>query len=652
VARRAGIGRVAVSVMLALAIGTAAQAVAPIASRAATTLGSSVAFHGRGYGHGVGMSQYGAGGRASAGQSRATILAHYYQGTTLATVSPTTPVRVLVLSNWTASASVPLTIRGNLGNWTIDGQTGTFPASAQLTAAPPPSGSTAWQLVVKSSTGTVLLNTTVTSGFRVRPSDSTTRIQLVTKPTYYDTYRGVLSVILGSTTATVINEVGLDDYLKGVVPAEMSSGWPTEALASQAIASRSYARYQLHPTSGSYDLYDDTRSQVYHGSLAEQSTTNAVVASTSGVILMSGTALVDSVFHSADGGATENNENVFTSSTGAIGTSYSYLRGSSDLDGNGKSYDVASPYETWHTATYTVSQLSTIFGADSRTAVGTLSALDLSHRGVSGRLIYVVLYGTGGSKQVSGTLFTSIFNTYKPSADPIMRSTWFDVADTTAPTVVAPASRVYAVTTLGGTTTVPVTTYWSATDPSGIASYTLERLLSGGAWTVQSLASATTTSVVQSLSFGSTYRYVVKATDGAGNTSSWVYGTYFSPQLSQETSSAIAYSGTWTSVATSYASGGTLKSSTAAGASATYTFSGASVAWVGYRGPNRGSASVYLDGVLRATVNLYAAAWYSKQIVYTANWGVNGTHTIKIVNLATSGHPQIDVDAFVRLVQS
>jgi len=226
------------------------------------------------------------------------------------------------------------------------------------------------------------------------------------------------------------------------------------------------------------------------------------------------------------------------------------------------------------------------------------------------------------------------------------------VADTTGPTVVAPASRVYAVTTLGGTTTVPVTTYWSATDPSGIASYTLERLLSGGAWTVQSLASATTTSVVQSLSFGSTYRYVVKATDGAGNTSSWVYGTYFSPQLSQETSSAIAYSGTWTSVATSYASGGTLKSSTAAGASATYTFSGASVAWVGYRGPNRGSASVYLDGVLRATVNLYAAAWYSKQIVYTANWGVNGTHTIKIVNLATSGHPQIDVDAFVRLVQS
>jgi len=226
------------------------------------------------------------------------------------------------------------------------------------------------------------------------------------------------------------------------------------------------------------------------------------------------------------------------------------------------------------------------------------------------------------------------------------------VTDGIASTVVAPASRVYAVTTLGGTTTVPVTTYWSATDPSGIASYTLERLLSGGAWTVQSLASATTTSVVQSLSFGSTYRYVVKATDGAGNTSSWVYGTYFSPQLSQETSSAIAYSGTWTSVATSYASGGTLKSSTAAGASATYTFSGASVAWVGYRGPNRGSASVYLDGVLRATVNLYAAAWYSKQIVYTANWGVNGTHTIKIVNLATSGHPQIDVDAFVRLVQS
>jgi stage II sporulation protein D len=654
--RRAGTGRLAVTVLLSVAIGTAAQAVAPIASRAATTLGSSVTFYGRGYGHGVGMSQYGAAGRATAGQSRATILAHYYQGTTLASISPTTPVRVLVLSNWTASASVPLTIRGNLGNWTIDGQTATFPASAQLTAAPPPSGSTAWQLVVKSSTGTVLLNITVTTGFRVRPADSTTRIQLVSKPTYYDTYRGVLRVILGSTTATVINEVGLDDYLKGVVPSEMSYGWPTEALASQAIASRSYATYQLHPSSGSYDLYDDTRSQVYHGSLGEQSTTNAVVASTSGVILKSGTALVDAVYHSGDGGATENNENVFTSSTGALGTPYSYLRGSSDLNGSGKSYDAASPYETWNTATYTVSQLSTIFGADSRTAVGTLSALDLSHRGVSGRLIYVILYGSGGSKQISGTLFTSIFNSHKPSADAAMRSTWFDVAavvtDSTPPTVSAPQSGPDFVTTLG-TTTVPIRTTWSATDPSGIASYNLQLQANGGSWSGVTLASATTTSIYQSLTFGTTYRYQVRATDAVGNTSAFVPGPTFKPSVTDQTSSAVkVVSGSWSTQSNSSAYGGSLIYTTTSGSSASFTFTGQSVAWVAYRGPDRGSASVYLDGVFYRTISEYASTYSARQILYAAHWGANGTHTIKIVNLATSGHPRVDVDAFVWLVVS
>ena len=61
-------------------------------------LGATVTFYGRGYGHGVGMSQYGARGRALAGQTAATILAHYYPGTTLGDDPATTPIRVLVLS--------------------------------------------------------------------------------------------------------------------------------------------------------------------------------------------------------------------------------------------------------------------------------------------------------------------------------------------------------------------------------------------------------------------------------------------------------------------------------------------------------------------------------------------------------------------------
>src|SRR5215216_3402291 len=69
-----------------------------------------VTFYGRGWGHGVGMSQHGARGRALAGQTSAQILAHYYAGTTLGTKDPKTTVRVLVLTGFAASASKPATI--------------------------------------------------------------------------------------------------------------------------------------------------------------------------------------------------------------------------------------------------------------------------------------------------------------------------------------------------------------------------------------------------------------------------------------------------------------------------------------------------------------------------------------------------------------
>src|SRR5439155_18199104 len=113
-------------------------------------------------------------------------------------------------------------------------------------------------------------------------------------------------------------------------------------------------------------------------------------------------------------------------------------------------------------------------------------------------------------------------------------------ADTTAPTEQAPVSRLYALATLGSTTS-PVRTYWSATDPCGVSAYTLERKVNGGSWYVQSLPSTTTTAIYQSLTFGATYRYVAKATDGAGNTSGWTYGASFEPLLSQQTSSAVTY---------------------------------------------------------------------------------------------------------------
>jgi stage II sporulation protein D len=226
-----------------------------------------------------------------------------------------------------------------------------------------------------------------------------------------------------------VNELGLDLYLRGVVPAEMPASWPAEALKAQAIAARSYAEEHVHPGSGAYDLFDDTRSQVYHGSLGETTATNTIVTATAGQVLKSGSSIINALYHSADGGATEDNENVFTSATGAlVAGPLSYLRGSSDRDPNGVSYDSASPHAIWHTASYTWAQLSVIFATDPLTNTGVLTSLDLSDKGVSGRPIKVVLHGSLGSKTVSAEIFREVFNSGSPAADPYMWSTLIDTA--------------------------------------------------------------------------------------------------------------------------------------------------------------------------------------------------------------------------------
>ena len=391
-----------------------------------TRLGETVQFRGTGYGHGVGLSQYGALGRATAGQTASEILGHYYQGTSLGSVDPNLPVRILVLSAWVPTETVPLRIVGRGGTWTMDGTSATFPADATLSVRWPLSGTSAWRFRVTATNGSVLHDGTSTSAIRVYPGTGA-RLELPTKPTAYDEYRGVLRVIPASTSVSVVNEVGLDAYLGGVVPAEMPSGWHAEALRVQAIAARSYAVYRLRPTTGTFDVYDDTRSQVYRGLLGEKSTTNEAIAATAGVIVTESGAVANTLFHSTGGGATEHNENAFVSSSGSkVAGPVSLLRGSPDVDANGIAFDASSPWATWQTAALSRSTLSAWLGADPRTSVGMVAALDLRDRGVSGRLISVTIYGTGGTTKVSGDVFRAVFNA-NVSGSAIIRANSFDL---------------------------------------------------------------------------------------------------------------------------------------------------------------------------------------------------------------------------------
>ncbi len=113
----------------------------------------TITLYGRGYGHGVGMSQWGARGRALAGQDAATILAHYYQATTFATIDPSAPIRVLLVSNFSPTPDRPARIVGLNGPWTIDGLGALFPPAAALTLSPRPGS---WQASVAAADGAVI----------------------------------------------------------------------------------------------------------------------------------------------------------------------------------------------------------------------------------------------------------------------------------------------------------------------------------------------------------------------------------------------------------------------------------------------------------------------------------------------------------------
>lgn len=392
-----------------------------------TILGETVTFYGRGSGHGVGMSQYGARGRALAGQDAPTILGHYYQGATLDALDPATRIRVLVLSRFAPTEARPLVIYGRLTPWTVDGIAAVFPPDARLRLS---AGATGWRLLVDGADGVPLFDGAPPADIVIRVAGDDGRLQLWSKPTRYDRYRGFLRVVLLSATqASVVNDVTLEQYLPGVVPVEMPSTWPSAALQAQAIAARSYAGRRLRPALSYFDVPDTSSSQIYRGVLAEKPATNEAVAATAGAVLMSGTTIVNALFHSTGGGATEANENVYTSATGRrVARPVSYLRGASDRATDGTPYDADTPYAAWASRIYTRAQLSAWLAADPRTNVGELVALDLRDRGVSGRLVSVTLIGSAGTKQVSGEIFRAVFNARRPRTDPILRSTLLDTA--------------------------------------------------------------------------------------------------------------------------------------------------------------------------------------------------------------------------------
>jgi GH25 family lysozyme M1 (1,4-beta-N-acetylmuramidase) len=222
------------------------------------------------------------------------------------------------------------------------------------------------------------------------------------------------------------------------------------------------------------------------------------------------------------------------------------------------------------------------------------------------------------------------------------------VVDGIAPTLSAPLTQLWSGRTLG-TSTVPVRIGWGATDPSGIASTGLQRSVNGGLWATTTLPSVAATAADSAIPIGGTATQRIRATDRMANTSDWLAGDLVRASVYQQYSGAVTWTGTWHTTGWSAASGGTVRTATSRGASATFHFTGSSVAWVAAKGTTRGAAWVYVDGLFARSVNLQATTGQSRAIVFARNWSTVGTHTLKIVVAGTAGHPRVDVDAFIRL---
>jgi SpoIID/LytB domain protein len=260
---------------------------------------------GRGFGHGRGMSQWGAYGGASSGAKEPAITSFYYPGTTRSTSAVTPAVRVLL----TADTGADMIVRHESGLTAAltrsDGSraTLTLPASVSGCAAP-------WWRVYSTGSDLSLDRLCGDSWITYRAPSTVDGDRSVTfrGDGVLDTaqrtsggfvrkaYRGSLEASRAGAAVRAVNVVPLESYLRAVVPNEVPASWPAEALKAQAVAARTYAMREARDRSGVFDVYDTTASQVYPGARLydtswrvvrsyEDARTDAAVAATAGVHL-------------------------------------------------------------------------------------------------------------------------------------------------------------------------------------------------------------------------------------------------------------------------------------------------------------------------------------------------------------------------------
>jgi stage II sporulation protein D len=346
---------------------------------------------GKGWGHGVGMSQWGAYGYAQHGWSWQRILAHYYAGTRVAQ-APVSRVRVLLgvaqpRVSIACAGAIRVSDRSGRGYDLAAGAYG-FGPGLKL-----PVGHKRLKVSGGQQHRERFVDLTMTRALR-----SPLVFDCPSAPLAWDgnEYHGLLVVRRGAKRLSVVNSLALDEYVRGVVGGEMPHRWSIAALEAQAVAARSYALATLKPGK-KFDLFSDTRSQVYGGIAYETPKTNLAVARTAGQVLTWNGHVATTYFFSTSGGRTADVREVWPK-LGDI----PYLRSVPDP------YDSLSPHHAWGPIAFDATHLARRLHVTS----GAVSV----ERTVDGRVATIRI----GSRRIDGDTFRTELG---------LASTWFQVGD-------------------------------------------------------------------------------------------------------------------------------------------------------------------------------------------------------------------------------
>jgi SpoIID/LytB domain protein len=303
--------------VVALVVPATAQAV-QVYPRPASGM---LTFVGRGFGHGIGMSQFGAEGMGRSGKTYRQIVRFYYPGTTLSTVPLSTRIRVHL-------SAAPRLLHGH-ASVTLAPRAGAFARVAGQPIVSLPTqvagsavttyrvtrlvdgvqlraiSSSGRRIVIAAQSAPIVVGTTPSARPADNPALSDSRVG-VREGTGVRVYRGQVRVMAYGSGLAAINLLRLQDYLYGVVGAEVPGGWTTAAYRAQAVAARSYALLLRANARAAHRPWDicDTNCQAYGGVSWEQASQNAAVDATTGRYLSYQGRPALAMFSSADGGYT------------------------------------------------------------------------------------------------------------------------------------------------------------------------------------------------------------------------------------------------------------------------------------------------------------------------------------------------------------